>query len=135
MAHFAELDNNGIVLRVVVVSNDVTIPVDPAPEIEQLGINFLKKLIGRKNKNWKQTSYNTHSGGNTHGKPQNRKNYAGKGYRYDSRRNAFIPPKRYPSWILNEETSRYDPPIPYPDDGQDYEWNEENQSWDLEDGV
>ena len=69
--------------------------------------------------NWRQTSYN-----NTF-----RKNYAGIGYTYDEQRDAFIPPKSYPSWILNEDTCLWDPPTPSPNDGYNYIWNEETLSW------
>lgn len=129
MAHFAELSNN-VVVRVVLVSNDVTIPVSPAPEIEQLGINFLKALYGQET-NWKQTSYNTHKGQHDHAKPQNRKNFAGIGDKYDNARKAFISPSPYPSWILDKDTCVYESPAPYPQDGKKYKWDEDTESWIL----
>ena len=115
MAHFAKLDENNDVLAVHVVNNDV-ITVDGA-ELEQAGIDFLTGLHGHTL--WKQTSYN----GNI------RKNYAGIGYTYDAIRDAFIAPKPYASWILDEETCRWQPPIPMPTDGKVYTWNEDTTSW------
>ena len=87
---------------------------------EQAGIDFLNKLYNTRDV-WKQTSYD----GNI------RKNFAAIGYTYDQSRDAFIAPKPYPSWILNEETCRWEAPVSYPTDGQKYSWNEENQQWDL----
>ena len=115
MAHFAELDEQNNVLRVLVVNNDV-ITVDGS-EKEQVGIDFLIGLYG--SSLWKQTSYN-HSF---------RKNYAGTGYIYDETRDAFIPPKTYPSWVLDEETCRWNSPIPYPDDEKEYRWDEDITNW------
>ena len=117
MAHFAELDENNNVTRVFVVNNDV-ITVD-GEESEQAGIEFLTKLHGG---GWyKQTSYNNNF----------RKNYAGKGYIYDGTRDAFIAPQSYPSWVLNEDTCRWESPVPYPDsDGDErYMWDEETTNW------
>ena len=116
MAHFAELDENNKVLRVLVVSND-TIIVDGV-ENEQLGIDFLNDLYPDSG-TWVQTSYNANI----------RKNYAGKGFQYDADLDAFIPPKRYPSWVLDTDRCIWVPPIDYPDSGS-YEWNEETQTWD-----
>ena len=98
MAHFAELDENSKVLRVVVISN-TELTDGTGGESELAGIQFCHKLFGGV---WKQTSYNTY--GNTHkeGGTPFRKNYAGPGYDYDEDRNAFIPPKPYDSWLLNE---------------------------------
>ena len=78
---------------------------------------------------WIQTSYNTHGGVHRFDGEPLRKNYAGIGYRYDSERDAFIPPTPYPSWKLNEDTCLWDAPIPYPDDGEMYLWNEYAQEW------
>ena len=117
MAHFAELDVNNIVLRVLVVHNDV-ITDDSGHEQEQLGVDFLASLYG--GGWWKQTSYNNSF----------RKNYAGNGYTYDKVRDAFIAPQPFDSWSLNEDTCRWDAPTPYPDDGKVYEWNEDATSWD-----
>lgn len=115
MAHFAKLDENNIVLEVHVVDNE-TITVGGV-ESEQAGVDFLTQLYGH-NK-WKQTSYNGNFG----------KNYAGIGYKYDYLRQAFIPPKVYPSWILNEETCLWDPPVPQPTGPGRYEWDELTQNW------
>lgn len=114
MAHFAKLDENNIVLEVNVVSNDV---LDSSRE-EESGIEFLTEWSGGYI-NWKQTSYN----GNI------RKNYAGIGYTYDEARDAFIPPKPFDSWILNEETCLWEAPSPMPNDGKIYDWDESTQSW------
>jgi len=123
MAHFCKIGKGSKVEKVVVVSNDVA-------TTEQAGIDFLNNLYGT-NDVWKQTSYNTLKGVHLLGGTPFRKNYAGLGYKYDQTRDAFIPPKPFNSWILNEETCYWDAPITYPDDGQRYEWNEENQTWDL----
>jgi hypothetical protein len=117
MAHFAKLDENNIVLEVNVVNNNELLD-ENGQESEQKGIDFLTSWSGGYS-NWKQTSYN----GNF------RKNYAGMGFTYDSGRDAFIPPKPYNSWILNEDTCLWDSPVPYPTDGKMYSWNEETTSW------
>ena len=111
MAHFCKIDDNNIVKQVVVVSNDVATS-------EQAGIDFLKNLFGSQF-NWKQTSYNGSF----------RKNYAGIGYTYDESRDAFIPQKPFPSWILDEDTCNWKAPTPYPNDGKRYDWFEDTQSW------
>jgi hypothetical protein len=123
MAHFAKLDENNNVLAVHVVNNDV-ITINGS-ESEQVGIDFLTGLHGHSL--WKQTSYNGTF----------RKNYAGIGYTYDSSRDAFIPPKPFNSWILNEATCLWDAPIAYPADGNMYTWNEENLAWEAinEEGI
>jgi hypothetical protein len=113
MAQFAKLGIGNIVERVEVVHNDIA-------TTEQAGVDFLNNLY-KSIDVWKQTSYN----GNI------RKNFAGIGYHYDQARDAFIPPKPYPSWILNETTCRWDAPVVKPDDGQFYVWDETNQSWTL----
>lgn len=115
MAHFAEIDANGVVLRVIVVANEDTADSNGV-ELEQVGVAFCQRLLGGI---WKQTSYN----GNF------RKNYAGLGYTYDARRDAFIPPKPYNSWVLNEDTCLWDAPTPYPADGKHYSWNDDTTSW------
>ena len=123
MAHFAEIDANGVVQRVIVVANKDTADVD-GNESEAIGVAFCQKLLGG---NWKQTSYN----GNI------RKNYAGAGFIYDAQRDAFIPPKPFASWVLNEDTCQWNSPVPYPTDvgtpeaPKRYVWNEEAQQWDL----
>lgn len=131
MAHFARLDENNMVVAVTVV-----------PDLEEhRGEEFLAVDLGLGGR-WIQTSYNSFQ--NVHidpitkeptGKPALRKNYAGIGYSYDEGRDAFIPPKpeKMDSWIIDEETCWWIPPIPYPEDEPDgpFEWNEESLSWDL----
>jgi hypothetical protein len=114
MAHFAKLDENNIVLEVNVVSNDA---LDASNE-EASGIAFLTEWSGGYS-NWKQTSYNGTF----------RKNYCGPGFTYDSVRDAFIPPKPFASWVLNEDTCNWEAPIPYPTDGIVYTWDEETTDW------
>jgi hypothetical protein len=114
LAHFAQLENN-IVTKVIVVSNQDILD-ENGQENEQKGIDFCSNLLGG---TWKQTSYN----GNI------RKNYAGIGYTYDEGRDAFIPPKPFNSWTLNEETAQWEAPTPYPDDGKRYSWDEATTSW------
>ena len=120
MAHFAEIDENGIVLRVLVVDNAQ----------ESNGQDFLANTLGLGG-TWVKTSYNTLGGVHTNGGTPLRKNYAGVGYTYDSIRDAFIAPKPYPSWILNEETCIWEAPIAMPTADEMYRWNEETTSWDL----
>lgn len=117
MAHFAELGMDNIVQRVIVVHNNELLD-ENGVEQEVLGRNFCQNLLGG---TWIQTSYN----GNI------RKNFAGAGFTYDSTRDAFIPPKPFESWVLNEETCLWDAPVAMPDDGNRYTWNEETTSWDL----
>ena len=114
MAHFAKLDLNNIVTQVVVVNNDILL--ENGAESEQKGINFLEELF--EEGPWKQTSYNGTI----------RKNYAGVGYKYDVTRDAFIPPKPYASWILNETTCQWEAPVAHPNDAL-YNWDEANQQW------
>jgi len=130
MASFAKIGLNNKVIGVHSVHNDV---LKDAGGIEQevLGIDFLNNLY-KTNDVWKQTSYNTVGGVHTLGGTPLRKNHAGIGYTYDEDRDAFIPPKNYPSWTLNEDTCRWEAPVAYPDDGKRYNWNEETTSWDLE---
>ena len=116
MAHFAQLDNNNKVIRVIVVGNEF-ITNNDGIEIEQLGIDFCKKLTGN-DAIWIQTSYNRNF----------RKNFAGPGHTYDSELDAFIPEKMYESWVLNDNGS-WIPPIPYPTDGKNYYWDETIISW------
>ena len=123
MAHFAKLGIGNKVLEVHVVSNDVAIT-------EQAGIDFLNSLYGT-NDVWKQTSYNTIKGEHLLGGTPFRKNFAGIDWKYDQTKDAFIPPKPYASWVLNETTCQWDAPVAYPEDGQSYSWNEETQQWDL----
>lgn len=120
MAHFAKLDENNVVLEVNVVNND-DIQNLPFPESEPVGIQFLTNWSGGYT-NWKQTSYN----GNF------RKNYAGIGYTYRSDIDAFVSPQPFPSWTLNNETAKWQPPVPYPTQitMYGYMWNEEKQQWE-----
>lgn len=115
MAHFAKLDANNIVTEVVVVSNKDTSDAQ-GHEKESIGIAFCERLFGG---TWKQTSYNGTF----------RKHYAGIGYTYDPVLDAFIPPKPYPSWVLNTQTCEWQAPVPYPQDGKMYVWDEATQSW------
>jgi len=113
MAHFAQLENN-IVTQVIVVNNNELL--DNGVESEAKGIAFCQSLFGG---TWIQTSYN----GNI------RKNYAGIGHTYDPVRDAFIAPKPYNSWVLDEDTCRWTAPIPYPQDDKKYSWDELTVSW------
>jgi len=128
MAHFAKLDQNNIVITINVVHNNELL-IDGA-ENEQKGINFLNNLFNT-NDNWKQTSYNTLGGVHKLDGTPFRKNYAGIGYTYNENKDAFIPPKPYSSWTLNDDTCRWEAPVAYPDDGKEYQWNEETTSWDA----
>ena len=114
MAHFAQLENN-IVKQVIVVANQDILD-ENGQESEQKGIDFCSNLLGG---TWKQTSYN----GNI------RKNYAGVGYTYDKGRDAFIAPKPFASWLLNESTAQWKAPVDYPTDNKKYTWNETTTSW------
>lgn len=119
MAHFAELGENNVVLQVIVVS-------DSDAPTEEAGAAFCRGLLGG---TWKQTSYNTSGGQHRNGGTPFRKNYAGIGFTYDSTRDAFIPPKPFASWVLNEDTCLWEAPVVYPNDGKAYTWNEETTSW------
>ena len=127
MAHFAELDENDTVLRVIVVSDENAID----------GEVFCNNLLGG---SWKQTSYNTHGG--VHNDPDTgipddgvafRKNYAGKGYVFDDTRDAFMIAQPYPSWTLDEDTCYWEPPVPkpLPKFGGYYKWDEPTVNWDF----
>jgi hypothetical protein len=113
MAHFAKV-NNGIVEQVIVAE----------PE-------FFDTYVDSSPGQWIQTSYNTRGGVHKLGGTPLRKNYAGIGFTYDAQKDAFIPPKPYASWILNENTCLWDAPVSYPDDGEKYLWDEETTSWQL----
>lgn len=115
MAHFAEIGLNNTVLQVIVVHNNELLD-ENGVEQESRGQDFCRNLLGGA---WVQTSYNATF----------RKNYAGIGYTYDSERDAFVPPKPFPSWTLDEDTCQWSPPIPMPDDGNMYYWDEQSQSW------
>lgn len=123
MAHFAKLDTDNQVIHVSVVDN-WNIVDGSGNESEEIGVAYLKSIHGA-DTTWKQTSYN----GNI------RKNYAGIGYTYDAGRDAFIPPKPYASWVLNETTCQWEAPVPLPEDSgtgippKVYAWNEEVTNW------
>ena len=125
MAHFAKIGIGSKVQKVSVVSNDIA-------TTEQAGIDFLNNLY-ETNDIWKQTSYNTHGGVHNNGGIPFRKNHAGIGFKYDQTRDAFIAPKPYNSWILNETTCLWEAPVALPDIENRYNWNEINQNWDLVD--
>ena len=110
MAHYAFLDDESVVTEVITGIDETELIEGLEPEV-WYG-NFRGRVC-------KRTSYNGRI----------RKNYAGIGFTYDQERDAFIPPKPFESWILNEDTCLWDPPIPYPEDGKDYSWNEESASW------
>lgn len=118
MAHFAEVDNSNVVVRVLVVGDDQ----------EERGQEFLANDLGLGG-TWLKTSYNTQGGVHTLGGTPFRKNYAGIGYTYDSVRDAFIPPKPFNSWTLDEETCLWEAPVAYPSDGKLYTWDEDNTQW------
>jgi len=130
MAHFCKLGIGNKVIKVEVVSNDIA-------TTEQAGVDFLNNLYGT-NDVWKQTSYNTHGGVHLLGGTPFRKNYGGIGYKYDQTRDAFIEPKPYDSWLLNEETCLWEAPISEPeltqeqiDKNNNYNWNKTIQNWEL----
>jgi hypothetical protein len=123
MAHFTKLGVGNIVEKVEVVSNDIA-------TTEQAGVDFLNNLYGT-NDTWKQTSYNTYGGVHLLGGTPFRKNYGGIGFKYDQTRDAFIEPKPFNSWTLNETTCLWEAPVAKPNDNSIYNWNEQNQTWDL----
>tara|TARA_R110000751_G_scaffold163484_1_gene269739 strand:- start:661 stop:1050 length:390 start_codon:yes stop_codon:yes gene_type:complete len=125
MAHFAEINALKKVVRVLAVDNNDTLD-NNGNEDETVGAEYLSKEFGG---TWLRTSYNTARGAHQLGGTPFRKNYAGIGYTYDETRNAFIPPKPYPSWTLNESTCSWESPVAYPDDGKIYEWDEETTDW------
>ena len=128
MASFAKIGLNNKVIEVLSVHNN---ELKDANGVEQEvnGIDFLTKLTGWSI--WKQTSYNTLAGQHKLGGTPFRKNHAAIGYTYDEDRDAFIPPKPFNSWILNEDTCQWEPPVVKPIDNNNYIWNEETQQWDL----
>ena len=128
MASFAKIGLNNKVIEIQTVVNEVLHDANGV-EQEVNGIDFLTKLTGWAV--WKQTSYNTIGGVHKLGGTPLRKNYAGIGYTYDEDRDAFIAPKPFNSWTLNETTCQWEAPVAYPSDGQYYIWNEETQQWDL----
>ena len=114
MAHFVEIDEDGIVLRGIVVANADT-ATSTGEEVESIGVEFCKNLLGG---TWKQTSYNNNI----------RYNYAGIGYRYDEEKDAFIAPQPFPSWEL-DENMRWEAPVEMPTDDGPYSWDEANLEW------
>lgn len=118
MAHFAEIDADNVVVRVLVV-----------PDVqENRGQEYLADDLGLGG-TWKKTSYNTQGGVHVNGGTPYRKNYAGIGYTYDAARDAFIPPKPFASWTLNEDTCNWDAPVAMPTDGKMYRWDEATTNW------
>jgi len=114
MAHFAQLDDNNVVTQVIVVGNSDTADANGV-EKEHIGAAFCEKLFGG---NWKQTSYNGSI----------RKNYAGIGYTYNEDIDAFVPPKPFPSWLLNNETAQWEAPVAMPTEGM-WRWDEDAGEW------
>jgi len=112
MSHFAQTDENNIVINVIVAEQD-----------------FIDSGAVGDPASWIQTSYNTQAGVHKTGGSPLRKNYAGIGYTYDTVRDAFIPPKAFDSWVLNEDTCHYEPPVQMPSDGKMYSWDEATTSW------
>lgn len=109
MSHFARVNAQGIVEQVIVAEQ-----------------NYIDTLVDASS--WVQTSFNTHGGQHPEGRPL-RKNFAGIGYTYDVQRDAFIPPKPFASWVLNEDTCLWNAPVPKPQDGKEYVWDEATTSW------
>jgi hypothetical protein len=118
MAHWAEIDENNIVLRVLVGDNDSS----------GEGYDWIMENLGGQ---WIKTSYNTYLGEHKLGGTPLRKNYAGIGFYYDENRDAFIPPKPFNSWFLDEQTCNWKAPIDMPNDGNLYIWNEDMLFWEL----
>lgn len=118
MAHYAFLDDNNVVTEVIVGKNE-----------GEDGINWELHYGAFRNQVCKRTSYNTSGGVHNSGGTPYRKNYAGIGYTYDTQKDAFITPKPYNSWVLDEETCLWNAPTPMPSDGKMYTWNEETTSW------
>ena len=128
MASFAKIGLNNKVIEVQSVHNNELLDSNGV-EQEVNGIDFLTKLTGWSI--WVQTSYNTIGGVHKLGGTPLRKNHASVGYTYDEDRDAFIPPKPYASWTLNETTCLWEAPVAYPTDGELYNWNETNQTWEI----
>jgi len=128
MSTFAKIENN-IVVKVESVVNEV-LQDSNGVEQESIGIEFLRTLYKEPDAIWKKTSYNTKANVHSLGGTPFRKNHAGIGYTYDEDKDAFIPPKPYPSWILDEETCTWQSPIDMPNSETPLFWNEDNQTWD-----
>ena len=120
MGHYAFLNMQNIVTEVIVGKDETDGPTN-----WEMHYGNIREQV------CKRTSYNTRGGVHANGGTPFRKNYAGIGYTYDFARDAFIPPKPFDSWTLNENSCLWEAPVAYPDDGQQYEWNEETTSWDL----
>ena len=120
MAHYAFLNMQNIVTEVITGKDETEGPTN-----WEMHYGNIREQV------CKRTSYNTSGGVHLHGGTPFRKNYAGIGYTYDIVRDAFIPPKPFGSWTLNETSCLWEAPVAYPDDGQQYSWNEETQAWDL----
>jgi len=120
MAHYAFLNMQNIVTEVIVGKDETDGPTN-----WEIHYGNIREQV------CKRTSYNTSGGVHSEGGVPFRKNYAGIGYSYDEVRDAFIPPKPFDSWILNETTCLWEAPVEYPTDGQQYSWNEEMGTWDL----
>jgi len=120
MAHYAFLNMQNIVTEVIVGKEETEGPIN-----WEIHYGNIREQI------CKRTSYNTIGGVHINGGTPFRKNYAGIGFTYDEIRDAFIPPKPYESWILNEDSCLWEAPVEYPIDGEQYTWNEETQTWDL----
>lgn len=118
MAHYAFIGNDNIVTMVIVGKDE-----------DEDGVNWEEHYSNFCNMKCKRTSYNTVMGLHRLGKTPFRKNYAGIGYFFDEQRDAFIPPKPFDSWILNEESCTWDPPVPYPQNGIKYFWDELTNGW------
>ena len=127
MAYFAKLGTGNIIEQVISINNSVITDANGV-EQEQLGVDFINKLYNTRDV-WKQTSYNKTF----------RKNYAGIGFQYDQTRDAFIPPKPFNSWILNEDTCLWNAPVAMPttelEDNQYYSWNESIVNWEVKDRI
>ena len=118
MAHYAFLDENNIVTEVIVGKDE-----------GEDGVDWEAHYGAFRGQTCKRTSYNTHGGVHSGGGTPYRKNYAGIGYTYDAGRDAFIPPQPFASWTLNETSCLWDSPVPYPDDGGWYTWDEATTNW------
>jgi hypothetical protein len=120
MDHYAFLDENNVVTEVI-----------PGKDEFENGVDWEQHYGEVRGQTCKRTSYNTKGGIHSNGGTPYRKNYAGIGYTYDAQRDAFIPPQPYPSWLLNEQSCLWQPPVAMPTDGGMYSWNESTQAWDV----
>lgn len=118
MAHYAFLNQNNIVVEVIV-----------GKEEYENGVDWEQQYAVIRGATCKRTSYNTHGGVHANGGTPLRKNYAGVGFTYDAQLDAFIPPKPFASWVLNEDTCLWDAPVPHPTDGKIYLWDEQTTNW------